>query len=94
MVKMRISIREQLGCLVLVVSLVALAVIAVATWVGSLSPLRRRTLPQWIIMRIGVGAGYRTQLRLACRSVLAAHPTRYSTLHSMRNYSRLDKELV
>lgn len=33
MVKMRISIREQLGCLVLVVSLVALAVIAVATWI-------------------------------------------------------------
>ncbi|KAH7052330.1 hypothetical protein B0J12DRAFT_751978 [Macrophomina phaseolina] len=30
---MRIPIREQLGCLVLLVSLVALAVIAVATWV-------------------------------------------------------------
>lgn len=33
MVKMRIPIREQLGFLVLLVSLVALAVIAAATWV-------------------------------------------------------------
>ncbi|KAF2139923.1 uncharacterized protein K452DRAFT_327849 [Aplosporella prunicola CBS 121167] len=33
MVKMRISIREQLGALVLLTSLVALAVISVATWV-------------------------------------------------------------
>ncbi|KAF2730730.1 putative histidine kinase HHK5p [Polyplosphaeria fusca] len=33
MVKMRIPIREQLGCLVLLASLIGLAVIAVATWV-------------------------------------------------------------
>jgi hypothetical protein len=33
MVKMRIPIREQLGCLVLLASMIGLAVIAVATWV-------------------------------------------------------------
>ncbi|KAL1612658.1 Histidine kinase osmosensor [Paraconiothyrium brasiliense] len=33
MVKMRIPIREQLGCLVLLSSLIGLAVIAVATWI-------------------------------------------------------------
>jgi osomolarity two-component system sensor histidine kinase SLN1 len=33
MVKMRIPIREQLGCLVLLASLIGLAVIAVATWI-------------------------------------------------------------
>jgi hypothetical protein len=33
MVKMRIPIREQLGCLVLLASLIGLAVIAIATWV-------------------------------------------------------------
>lgn len=33
MVKMRIPIREQLGCLVLLSSLIGLAVIAIATWV-------------------------------------------------------------
>ncbi|OCK85852.1 putative histidine kinase HHK5p [Lepidopterella palustris CBS 459.81] len=33
MVKMRISIREQLGCLVLLASLIGLAVIAIATWI-------------------------------------------------------------
>lgn len=35
MVKMRIPIREQLGLLVLLASLIGLAVIAIATWVGS-----------------------------------------------------------
>jgi hypothetical protein len=30
---MRIPIREQLGCLVLLASLIGLAVIAIATWV-------------------------------------------------------------
>jgi len=35
MVKMRIPIREQLGCLVLLASLIGLAVIAIATWVGN-----------------------------------------------------------
>ena len=34
MVKMRIPIREQLGCLVLLASLMGLAVIAIATWVN------------------------------------------------------------
>jgi osomolarity two-component system sensor histidine kinase SLN1 len=34
MVKMRIPIREQLGCLVLLASLIGLAVIAIATWVA------------------------------------------------------------
>ncbi|KAF2017674.1 putative histidine kinase HHK5p [Aaosphaeria arxii CBS 175.79] len=33
MVKMRIPIREQLGCLVLLASLIGLAVIAIATWI-------------------------------------------------------------
>ena len=33
MVKMRIPIREQLGCLVLLASMIGLAVIAIATWV-------------------------------------------------------------
>jgi osomolarity two-component system sensor histidine kinase SLN1 len=33
MVKMRIPIREQLGCLVLLAASVGLAVIAIATWV-------------------------------------------------------------
>ncbi|PSN66866.1 hypothetical protein BS50DRAFT_375932 [Corynespora cassiicola Philippines] len=33
MVKMRIPIREQLGCLVLLASLIGLAVVAIATWV-------------------------------------------------------------
>ncbi|KAF1939030.1 putative histidine kinase HHK5p [Clathrospora elynae] len=33
MVKMRIPIREQLGCLVLLASMIGLAVIAVATWI-------------------------------------------------------------
>lgn len=33
MVKMRIPIREQLGCLVLLASTVGLAVLGVATWV-------------------------------------------------------------
>ncbi|KAH6643000.1 hypothetical protein C7974DRAFT_114348 [Boeremia exigua] len=33
MVKMRIPIREQLGCLVLLASMIGLAVVAVATWV-------------------------------------------------------------
>jgi osomolarity two-component system sensor histidine kinase SLN1 len=32
MVKMRIPIREQLGCLVLFASTIGLAVIAIATW--------------------------------------------------------------
>jgi hypothetical protein len=32
MVKMRIPIREQLGCLVLLASMIGLAVIAIATW--------------------------------------------------------------
>lgn len=36
MVKMRIPIREQLGCLVLLASLIGLAVIAIATWVWQL----------------------------------------------------------
>lgn len=31
--KMRIPIREQLGCLVLLASMIGLAVIAIATWV-------------------------------------------------------------
>jgi osomolarity two-component system sensor histidine kinase SLN1 len=33
MVKMRIPIREQLGCLVLLASMIGLAVIGIATWV-------------------------------------------------------------
>jgi hypothetical protein len=33
MVKMRIPIREQLGCLVLLASTIGLAVIAIATWI-------------------------------------------------------------
>ena len=33
MVRMRIPIREQLGCLVLLASMIGLAVIAIATWV-------------------------------------------------------------
>lgn len=33
MVKMRIPIREQLGCLVLLASMIGLAVIAIATWI-------------------------------------------------------------
>jgi osomolarity two-component system sensor histidine kinase SLN1 len=32
MVKMRIPIREQLGCLVLLASTIGLAVVAIATW--------------------------------------------------------------
>ena len=34
MVKMRVPIREQLGCLVLLASLIGLTVIAIATWVN------------------------------------------------------------
>lgn len=49
MVKMRIPIREQLGCLVLLSSLIGLAVIAIATWVGTswLQCGTRRNLTQY-----------------------------------------------
>lgn len=39
MVRMRIPIREQLGCLVLLASLIGLAVIGIATWVRILRAL-------------------------------------------------------
>lgn len=35
MVKMRIPIREQLACLVLLASMIGLAVMAIATWVNN-----------------------------------------------------------
>lgn len=40
MVKMRIPIREQLGCLVLLASMIGLAVVAIATWVPNFPPLQ------------------------------------------------------
>ena len=39
MVRMRIAIREQLACLVLLASMIGLAVIAIATWVNTTPPL-------------------------------------------------------
>lgn len=53
MVKMRISIREQLGVLVLLVSLIALAVVAAATWVCC--PLSMCEQSQVMDVRCGVG---------------------------------------